>query len=54
MKNYNYVILWLSIISLNFSFGQANTDGRFRTIQIKGHSGTHLYGGERLDEETSF
>ncbi len=52
MKTYNYVIIGLSIISLNFSFGQSNTDGRFRTIQISGHSGGHLYGGERLDEET--
>lgn len=31
---------------------QNKSDGRFRTIQISGHSGGHLYGGETLDEET--
>ncbi len=52
MKNYKNLIIGLFILSLNFSYGQSNTDGRFRTIQLSGHSGAHLYGGEGLDEET--
>jgi hypothetical protein len=35
-----------------FIFGQEQQEGRFRTLQFRGHSGGHLYGGDGLDEET--
>ena len=52
MKNLSKVIFYIVIISSNFLLAQTNTDGRFRTIQLSGHSGAHLYGGETLDDET--
>jgi len=52
MKNLSKVVFYIVIISSNFLLAQTNTDGRYRTIQLSGHSGAHLYGGETLDDET--
>jgi hypothetical protein len=52
MKN-QYLYLYFLLVVLTFSLeAQVNDNGRFRTIQLSGHSGAHLYGGEGLDEET--
>ena len=52
MKHKRIVVFYLALISSSFLLAQTNTEGRFRTIQISGHSGAHIYGGETLDEET--
>lgn len=52
MKHKRILVFYLALISSSFLLAQTNTEGRFRTIQISGHSGAHIYGGETLDEET--
>ncbi len=45
------LILILLLIPV-FGLAQNDQEGRFRTIQLSGHSGAHFYGGDGLDEET--
>lgn len=48
----NFKLLLLVILIPFLGMSQDNQEGRFRTIQISGHSGAHLYGGDGLDENT--
>jgi hypothetical protein len=45
-------ILFTVIVCFSLTVNaQSQQQGRFRTIQLSGHSGAHLYGGDGLDED---
>jgi hypothetical protein len=50
MKFFYVLVTLVGIVSsIN---GQSDLNNRYRFVQLSGHSGGHLYGGEGLDEET--
>lgn len=53
-KTPNMKLKFILILVLIPFLGQAQKDqeGRFRTIQISGHTGGHFYGGDGLDEKS--
>lgn len=44
-----YSLLLLLLVPL-LGMSQQEQEGRFRTLQVSGHTGAHLYGGDGLDE----
>lgn len=50
MKYQITIVLVLMVLPL-LTMSQERQEGRFRTIQITGHSGGHIYGGDGLDDD---